>query len=344
MRLTLLVPELIWPEPGDTQTLAGLAAPGFRRLDGRASFLRSTAVSLEKSLLEQFAVADAGIAALRRLGENGAQAEDGYWLCADPVHLRFHHERIVLADAGAFDLDDDEAATLIAALNAEFSDIGEFRAGSARRWYLRLTEPVAHVAAPLSAVAGRRMDGELDDKTSPLHRWLNEVQMFLHLHPVNAARTAVGKPAVNSLWLWGNGPDVQPADAHDALFGDDPLAVGLARAAGIPARPRPAAADEVLAGGGQNPLVVLDQLLPTVLYEDPDGWRTAFERLDADWLAPLCGRPGKKLKNLTVIAPTIYGQLRWTLSAGQRWKFWQTGRTPAQVALALAGPERGKPT
>ena len=40
MRLTLLIPELIWPEPGDRQTLDSLATPALgallARIDGRA--------------------------------------------------------------------------------------------------------------------------------------------------------------------------------------------------------------------------------------------------------------------------------------------------------------------
>jgi len=345
VRLTLLVPELIWPEPGDQLTLNKLPAPGFEWLDGHATFLRSTPVSFEKSLLDLFGLPTGGPAVFRRLGETGAVAEDGHWLCADPVHLRFHHERIVLADAGAFDIDDGEAQLLVAALNAEFADIGVFHAATARRWYLRLNTAVDHIAEPLSAVAGRRMDSELQDKTSPLHRWLNEVQMFLHLHPVNAARASAGKPAINSLWLWGAGNSGQPAGAVDALFADDPLAIGLGRAAGIAVQPRPASLADVLDSRAQTPLVVLDQLLPTILYENPENWRQTFADLENHWFAPLRGQLGKTVKNLDIVAPTIYGRLQWTISGGERWKFWKKGRSPAVIANALAAtaPE-GKPS
>ena len=158
------------------------------------------------------------------------------------MHLHSHQERIVLADASAFDLADDEAQQIVHALNAEFADIGHFHAASATRWYLRLNEAVNHPAAPLSAVAGRRVNGELNGSALPLTRWLNEVQMFLHGHPVNAQREDAGQPAINSLWLWGGGAlpsGVEPR--FSAVFSDDPLATGLARAAGIPAYGRPAA-------------------------------------------------------------------------------------------------------
>lgn len=341
MRLTLLVPELIWPEPGDQLTLGKLQAPSFTWLDGHAAFSRSTPLPFEKALLDLFGLPNAGLANFRRLGETGTVADAGHWLCADPVHLRFHHERIVLADAGAFDLDDTEAQALVDSLNAEFSDIGVFHAATARRWYLRLHTAVDHVAAPLSAVAGRRMDSELQDKTSPLHRWLNEVQMFLHLHPINATRAAAGQPAVNSLWLWGNGAAATPDGGPDAVFANDPLANGLARAAGLTAQTLPISAETVLTSNAQNPLVVLDHLLPTVLYENPDDWRRAFEMLDTNWFAPLRTRLGKSVKTITIVAPTIYGQLKWTLAASDRWKFWKSGRPPAKIAQALATPAQG---
>ena len=38
MRLTLLVPELIWPEPNDQLTLGKLSLPGFEWLAARAGF------------------------------------------------------------------------------------------------------------------------------------------------------------------------------------------------------------------------------------------------------------------------------------------------------------------
>jgi hypothetical protein len=354
VRLTLLVPELIWPEPGDQMTLGKLPTPGFEWLDGHAIFLRSTRISQEKALLDLFGLPDGSAAAFRRQGEADAgiaspAPDDALWLCADPVHLRFHHERIVLADAGAFEIDDGEATALITSLNATFADIGVFHAATARRWYLRLNTAVDHVAEPLSAVAGRRMDSELADKTSPLHRWLNEVQMFLHLHPVNEQRAAQGKPAINSLWLWGAGTAGQAAGSADALFADDPLAIGLGRAAGIAVQPRPASLADVLDSGTQTALVVLDQLLPTILYENPENWRQTFADLENHWFAPLRAQLsknlGKTVNNLDIVAPTIYGRLQWTISGGERWKFWKKGRSPAVIANALAATaSEGKPS
>lgn len=339
MHLTLLVPELIWPEPNDQLTLGKLSVPGFEWLAARARFDRQPKQAFEIALARLFGSGDLPFGPLRLLGESaGDAAREGHWLCADPVHLRFHHERIVLADAGAFDVDDDEAMALADALNEVFADVGYFHVATARRWYLRLNEAIEHPAAPLSTIAGRRMDGELSGKESHLTRWLNEVQMFLHGHPVNARRQAEGKPAINSLWLWGGGalPALETAP-WSAVSTNNPLATGLALASGIPAEPLPQNLAALLTRArGDRQLVLLDPLLPPVLYEDGEGWKSAWAALDRDWFAPLQGATGRRIKTLRIVAPTIYGELTWTLHSKDHWKFWRRSRPLAALAKELA--------
>ena len=353
VHLTLLVPELIWPEPSDQFTLGKLAAPGLEWLLARARFERQARRPFETSLGHLFGLDAAPFGALRLLGEGHAGANEGHWLCADPVHLRFHQERIILADAGAFDLDDDEAQALAAALNSEFADIGQFHVVTARRWYLRLTVAVNHQSEPISAVAGRRIDGELSSNAQPLTRWLNEVQMFLHGHPVNQQREAAGKPAVNSLWLWGGDTGDRPRfnesenrglspvspvsrPVFSAVFADNPLAIGIARAAAIPLHDKPASLAALPAEAGKSPLLILDQLLPDILYENSEGWRSDFAALDNDWFLPLKNALGKRVDRISLIAPTVYGELHYTLTASDRWKFWKSASPIQSTAKNLA--------
>lgn len=339
MRLTLLVPELIWPEPGDKFTLGKLPTPGFEWLDGRAAFQRQPRQPYEVALAGLFGLDDAPFGALRLLGEATEPPElAGHWLCADPVHLRFHHERIVLADAGAFELQEAEAAAIVTSLNAEFADVGIFYISNPRRWYLKLNSTVDQKFAPISQMAGRRLDGELTDKNGPLTRWLNEVQMYLHGHPVNQQREATGQPTVNSLWLWGGGPLPEKATSpYATVWSDNPLATGLARAAGIASRPLPASLHEFLGqASDSHHLIVFDQLLGPVLYENGDDWRSAWQTLDSQWFEPASSALGRQIEALDIVAPTIYGQLGWTLNGSDRWKFWRKGRPLATLAQQLA--------
>lgn len=349
MRLTLLVPELIWPEPADQLTLGKLDTPGLAWLLACSAFSRKPRRPFETALAGQFNLGSSAYGALRLLGESNSEgALEGDWLCADPVHLRFHQERIILADAGAFELDEDEAQLIVGGLNAEFADIGQFRIATARRWYLKLNAQtgghlldaaVDHAIQPISAVAGRRVDSEISDKNAALTRWLNEIQMFLHSHPVNERRQAEGKPAINSLWLWGGGRLPHPVPGQfTGAWSDNALATGLARASGLPVHPLPASLADILklASPGTRQLAVLDSLLPPVLYDDGEGWRAALQALETNWFAPLRAALGRQIETLTIVAPTIYGELTWSLHGRDRWKFWRKGRPLAAIAAELA--------
>lgn len=338
VRLTLLVPELIWPEPADQFTLGKLAAPGFEWLIAHASSQQKPRRAFETVLADCFGLPTAALGSLRLLGEEQEISGEGDWLCADPVHLRFHQERVILADAGAFELEEDEAHALVTALNTEFADIGTFHAATTRRWYLRLNATVHHDSEPISAVAGRRVDSDLPKGDSTLTRWLNEVQMFLHLHPVNQRRQSEGKPAVNSMWLWGGGAlsATPPAVKFSGVWTDNPLAIGLAKHCQTPLHAPVERLEQLLPQAGEHPLVVLDPLLSRVLYEDGDGWRKNFEQLEANWFTPLKNQLGSKLKQIDLIAPTIYGNLHYTITAGERWKFWKKSQNIVATAEQLA--------
>lgn len=288
---------------------------------------------------------NAPFGALRLLGDPKSAPDvdprEGFWICADPVHLRFHHERIILADAGAFELAENEAHSLGEALNQEFGDLGRFHVTDPRRWYIKLNSHDHYWAPPLSAVAGRRMEGELpnEPQVPKLRSWLNEIQMFLHGHPINEARASLGQPAVNSLWLWGAGclPDMG-ACSHDGVWSKDPLALGLARSCGVPAHPRPESFDVLLAHTApkSDHLVILDQLQSPVIYEDSRGWRDAMNQLEANWFAPLKAAIGKNVSTVTLIAPTIYGLLIWEVKGSARWQFWRRSQSIAALAKELS--------
>ena len=83
---------------------------------------------------------------------------------------------------------------------------------------------------------------------------VNEIQMLLHEHPVNAARLARRQPVINSVWLWGIGSleKVFPARLPP-LYTDDAWLAGLWRLHGAAAR----SLDEFAAGGeaGKDTLV-----------------------------------------------------------------------------------------
>ena len=148
-------------------------------------------------------------------------------------------------------------------------------------------------------------------------------------------------PASSSLGVDGKLDEAQYAAGHSVIFSDNPLAIGIASAAGIPLHIKPANLAALLdqVEAGENPLVVFDQLLFDILYENSEGWRDDFAALENNWFLPLKNALGKQVDRITLLAPTVYGELRYTINAGERWKFWKKGSSVQAIAQALAGNE-----
>jgi hypothetical protein len=163
---------------------------------------------------------------------------------------------------------------------------------------------------------------------------MNEAQMALHEHPVNEAREARGEPALNSLWLWGAG--TAPAEAHaewQSVSSAEPVALGLARLAGIRGRALPASAqawlDRVPEEGRH--LAVLDALRAPLALGDAQAARARVEALEEEWLAPLLAalRAGR-IGMLSVHVPDAGARVETI--AGDLRRFWRFARPISKMA------------
>ncbi len=185
-------------------------------------------------------------AAISLAGE-GIETE-GEWIRADPVHLRVDHDEVVLHDAAVLDLNTDETASLVAALQAHFAPDGlEFQAVSPERWYVRVPAGESPRTVPLENAIGRNVFGMLPRGTGRIN-WpsaLTEAQMTLSSHDVNVRRGAA-KPAVNSVWFWGEGARPAGLSRHyGVVYAEDAFSLGVARLSGAQARAVPASIDEL---------------------------------------------------------------------------------------------------
>lgn len=332
MQIHLVLPGLLWPGSSLLSPTAGLELPALERLLGLGQRRMLAFEPYDRQLLRLFGL-DADplpLAALRRRGE-ALPAADGDWLCADPVSLSFAREHLLLNALRPEDIGDDEAATLIAALNDTFADLGHFEAAASNRWYLRLAAPTRFISYPVHDVVGRPIKLFLPEGEDARlwQRTMNEAQILLHNHALNAARTAAGRAPINSLWLWGNGTLELPLRAPlPAVQAEEALAIGLARAAGLDAgRPQLASALRT------DTLVVLDALRAPALLLDLDTWRDRLLGLERDWFAPLADALSSgRLQRLTLSAAADRGTLELEISARARWKFW---RKPLPLATLL---------
>src|SRR5258706_4176246 len=125
------------------------------------------------------------------------------------------------------------------------------------RWYVRLEKAPDMQTTPAAAARGLAIDETLPSGSDAMrfHALMNEAQMLLHEHPVNAEREARAEPALNSVWFWGGGVMAAAKERpFSTVVGDDPLARGLALAAGNPGQAVPGGARAPLAAlGGEGP-------------------------------------------------------------------------------------------
>jgi len=316
----------MWPSEQARGYADTLHLPALVTLLGRSSVARDVASTPEATLGALFGLdaAQSADAALRRLGEDDGLRITEPILCADPTHLHFSRDHLLLADASDLAVTDDEAAQLVASLNETFRDVGIFEAVAPTRWYLTPATDTRVRFARLGDATSRPVAFFMPEGEDAMawRRTANEIQVFLHNHPVNAAREARGLRAINNLWFWGQGclPASLTAPA-DLIAVSSPYGRGLARAAGV--EPRDATCWSDLTPAPRM-LVELDLLLGPSRYLDITRWQAALEQLERDWCAPIMqGIKSRKINHFTLILPDERGHRTLSLTPNRLLQFWR---------------------
>ena len=344
--VTLFVPSLFWPETGDTDSYSGLNLPALEKLLSRGTAANSACENESAWICERFGVQkqiDWPVAPVAFAGDGGEPVAE-YWLRADPVHLRVHNDGLILFAPETVEISEDESHDLTGALNRQFEAEGfAFYAPNPRRWYLKVPRAPKIRTVTLKQAIGRDVNRLLPHGEERLrwHRIFNEAQMLLHAHPVNAAREDRGAAVVNSLWFWGGGTLPGASSTFDAVQSEDPLAVGLARLAGILSSAL-SVGDELAAGN--NTLVVLGDAEREFMRGNVSGWRNALESMETRWFARIfdwlrSGRIGK-----AAIATVADGcSHEWAVTRGARWQIWKKPQPLVQHARNVLLARNGAP-
>ncbi|MFN3629573.1 MAG: hypothetical protein ACK4XK_05860 [Casimicrobiaceae bacterium] len=206
----------------------------------------------------------------------GLGTTDGRTGLATPMHFVLALTDLTGTDPETIALDEAESSALCAACDAHLAPEGvRFGHLSPSQWRVSLSEPIEVqcerplwlAGEPIRALLPRGRDARR------VERWMNELQMLLHGHPVNRARVARGALPVNGVWLWGF-DGLPPAPEAVVTEFTRALAVGdvaaWQQAWGLIAE-RLVAAEEVILGDNR-PRVRLTRGEP--------GW---FARLRARW-------------------------------------------------------------
>ncbi|MFA6971776.1 MAG: hypothetical protein WC208_10295 [Gallionella sp.] len=337
-KVHLVIADLFLPSDFAAEVCAGLHLPALEKILARGASIQplvlsavegaartdDSRLSLEQALCGLFSVPrQSGIAPISAEFDG---LGDGFWLRADPVHVRLQREQVVLLPNVTVSA--DESAQLCASLNEHFAGQGmEFFAPHPSRWYVRLVELTEIITVPLSQAAGRNIHGNLPAGTDARrwHQLFNEIQMLLFAHPLNEAREARGEVTINSVWFWGNGEGAAPAPApaqcdYGSASSDEVLVEMLAASAGILFDSwQPAWRSTE---GRQ--LLVWTGLRSALQRGDLAGWRSALQQFETGYAQPLWQalRKGQISQlQVDILGGDSLRQIR--LARGDAWAFWR---------------------
>jgi hypothetical protein len=299
--LTVLLPEL--RRLAGSAVLARWLSRGDRLPDskpGREAALRGCFELLGNTL--------PSAALTRSLDANDAAG--ALWLRADPCHVAVDAVAVRLLAIGSLGLSQEESGELARALRPLFGDAGfPLEAAAAERWYLRCA---AEARLPRFTDPDLVLGDDLlqhlpnGDNERQWRHLLNEAQVILHNHPVNARRTQRGLPAANSVWFWGAGKLPEwVRTPYARVVTDDAVAAALAKRAGV-------AALAVMRAGD----IVHNAAKATLL--DLAHARTT---LQGDWFAPL----DAAVRSGAIAALTLRFEDGQAVSYKRRhrWRFWR---------------------
>jgi len=315
--LTLLIPGLFGFSSDPTKA-AGANGPVARALEtllGRAERPQTSVVEYERQVFSLFGVvapndADLPVAAVTRALDLGV-IDNGWWLRADPVHLRPERDRLILLDTQIVPITLEEANKLTAEIIESYAGHGWLlKSPRPGRWYLKPPRAARILTTPLPRVVGKDIHPYLpqgkDGKA--WHTVLNEFQILLHTAKINTEREQRGELPFNSLWFWGGGrlPSISEVEWAE-LHSEEPISLALARLSETPSSARPIDFTD-WQRQARRPgahLAVLDQARGAVQYGQERDWAEFVERLDRDWMAPAFrALKAREISELTICADT----------------------------------------
>ncbi len=271
------------------------------------------------------------LGAIRRFGITGVE-ERGNYLCADPVFLQAGQREIILQDSEHLGINQHEANELARLFNEYYANEGwRLTADKPMCWHLAgaFKHPVS--LPPLGDVVNRKINQYLSASGSQSPYWrqiMNEIQMLFHDAEVNRLREAGGRPVINGLWLYGAGslPETV-AGRWQWIRSNHPLAAGLAKLAKSDYDRLPESFNDLITDktsmGDTSKLCLIasDALHYAVGHDDFDGWKSAIEWLNNQWLLPAMLQL-KRHKLKKIVVHDCAGH-RYDITPSDLWRFWK---------------------
>jgi hypothetical protein len=112
-------------------------------------------------------------------------------------------------DQASLALTGAESRTLCEAADTHLSEDGlRLQFVDVNTWLLASSDPVDVLTERPDWLTGEPIRPNLPRgrQSRLVERWMNELQVLLFAHPINASREDRALPTINTVWLWGFGP------------------------------------------------------------------------------------------------------------------------------------------
>lgn len=261
---------------------------------------------------------------------------------ADPVHFSFARDHYLVEPLPDPDLYAAEFAVLAEAAAECLSAAGARLHVSGTRGFVAFDRAWQLDTTPLDCALGESVQARMPEGADAA-RWrrlLSEIQMVWHQHPINEAREARGAPAINALWLHGEG-SLDPVSARgprsaiDTVVSEEPAVRGWALAAEVPAAQVHADLDRSVTG---NALLLWPGLFAPCKAEAWGAWLPVFARFDA-WIGERAAQAAQTGARIELVLAGRRQTRRLLIHAADRFKPWRRIGAHTRVAPLFADAE-----
>ena len=240
-------------------------------------------------------------------------------MCANPINLQVGTDEIVLSPEPIDDLSKADANELIEGLNKHFAqDNWEFVVSDSGNWYLKHPSNEQINTIPLSQARGKSIAKHLpQSSTLNWHSLQNEIQMLLHMAPLNQTREIAGQRPINSLWFWGTGKPTILKHKFDTIWGDDAVVDTIALAANIPKKSLSKLSNSLNRG---KHIIILNALYQPAVIDHYEDWENQLQQLENSIITDIM-KIAKKQKSALIINDC--NGKEFTIKQKKLWKFWR---------------------
>ena len=267
----------------------------------------------------------------------GLDPGGGTWFIVNPGHIQIARTHLMMEDARALDLREDEARALFEAARPCFEEAGHAVAyGSADTWFMRADDwDDMRTASPDAAVGMNLTDWLPAGPLARAFRKLqNDVQVTWFTDPANAARERRGQVPVNAIWPWaGANAAAEETRRLVAQASGKPLARPALATVDVPGW-LDALADRRLASlqaavdaavrADDDLIITCGGAAAPAIAADWSGWLAWMQRFEAELFVPLREAVAKgRIKRLRLVLSHRDGHLDTTTTPMAQRQFWR---------------------